>query len=99
MYSLTLSLPSLTMVFIDQMAYDQFDLLRKFRDMEQGYNKWTFTLAKYNSFTNNSMFQLLKRYLLTILTFSLIFFIKNYFLVVKLHSLYNVNKNKFANQS
>lgn len=39
MYSFTSSLPSLTMVFIDQMAYDQFGLLRKFRDMEQGYNK------------------------------------------------------------
>lgn len=83
MYSPTLPLPSLTMVFIGQMAYDQFGLLMKFRDMEQGYNKWTFTVAKHNSFTNNSMFQLLKRYLLTILTFSLIFFIKNYFLVVK----------------
>lgn len=47
MYSLTL-LPSLTMVFIDQMAYDQFGLLRKFRNMEQEYNKWTFTVAKYN---------------------------------------------------
>ncbi|XP_043578975.1 uncharacterized protein LOC122566174 isoform X2 [Bombus pyrosoma] len=63
MHSLTLPLPPLTMVFIGQMAYDQFGLLRKFRDMEQGYNNWTFTVAKHNSFTNNSMFRLLKRVL------------------------------------